>query len=59
MVANRIDWFGSLFRGTTAIELMCRPNVGPKSVSGTYVGPSGSVVRKSVVFQMPPEAAPT
>ena len=27
---------------------------GPKLVRGTYVGPLGSVVRKSVVFQIPP-----
>src|SRR5436309_3291607 len=34
------------------------PNVGPKSVSGIHVGPADDVVRKFVVFQIPPDAAP-
>ena len=38
---------------------MLMPEVGPKSVSGIQVGPVGLVVRKSVVFQMPPLAPAT
>src|SRR4051812_45727880 len=34
------------------------PDVGPKSVTGSQVGPAGSRVRKFVVFQTPPTAAP-
>ena len=56
--AMMIDWLGLLFRGKMAIEPMLTALVGPKSVSGIQVGPSGLVVRKSVVFQMPPLAAP-
>ena len=39
--------------------LTLMPEVGPKSVSGMYVGPLGLVVRKLVVFQMPPLAPVT
>ena len=45
-------------RGNSAMLLMCRLRVGPKSVSGIQVGPMDSCVRKLVVFQMPPLAAP-
>ena len=39
--------------------LMLMPEAGPKFVSGIYVGPLGLVVRKSVVFQIPPLAPAT
>src|SRR5438128_10518389 len=54
-----IDCFGSLFRPKTATLPILMAKVGPKSVRGIHVGPFGSVVRKLVVFQMPPEAPPT
>src|SRR4051794_14005861 len=50
---------GSLLTGKTARLPMLIPAVGPKSVSGTQVGPLGEVVRKFDVFQIPPEAPPT
>ena len=53
-----IDWFGSPLRGKMAMLPMFAANAGPKSVSGVQVGPCGLVVRKSVVFQTPPEAPP-
>src|SRR4051794_17280828 len=53
------DFVGSFFRGKTAMPPTLMALVGPKSVSGTYVGPFESVVRKLVVFQMPPLAPPT
>ena len=56
VAAMMIDWLGLLLRGKTAIPPMLTPEVGPKSVSGIQVGPAGLVVRKSVVFQMPPLA---
>src|SRR4051812_1903394 len=51
-----IDWLGSLLRPKTAMLPVLRLLVGPKSVSGMYVGPWGSLVRKLDVFQTPPEA---
>ena len=59
VAATTIDWLGSLLRPKTAMPPMFRPLVGPKSVSGMYVGPCGEVVRKLFVFQMPPLAPPT
>ena len=56
VAAMMIDSFGLLLRGKTAIPPMLTPEVGPKLVSGIQVGPLGLVVRKSVVFQMPPLA---
>ncbi len=35
---------------------MLTASVGPKSVRDIQVGPPGLVVKKSVVFQMPPVA---
>src|SRR4051812_14169926 len=57
-MAKTIDWPGSLLRGKMAIVPMLIELVGPKLVSGIQVGPLGLVVRKLVVFQMPPCAAP-
>src|SRR5438552_15776649 len=57
--AKTMDWLVLLFRPKTARPPMLMPNVGPKSVSGTYVGPCGLVVRKFVVFQTPPLAPAT
>src|SRR5262245_8693313 len=57
--AKTIDCFESLLRAMTAMLPMFSENVGPKSVTGMYVGPFGSVVRKLVVFQMPPLAPAT
>src|SRR4051812_40740468 len=37
VAAKTTDWFGSLFRGKTAIEPMLMAKLGPKSVSGTQV----------------------
>ena len=48
--------FAGLARGKTAMEATFRAVVGPKSVSGTQLGPSGSVVRKLLVRQTPPRA---
>jgi hypothetical protein len=59
VAAKTIDWPGSLLRPKTAMPPMLIPEVGPKSVSGMYVGPPAAVVRKFVVYQMPPEAPPT
>src|SRR5271166_3360439 len=56
VAAKMIDWLGLSFLGKTAIPPMLTPEVGPKSVSGIQVGPAALVVRKSVVFQMPPLA---
>src|SRR5262245_17526330 len=52
--ARIIDWFGSLLRATTVIAPMCSPWVGASGVKASQVGPVGSLVRKFVVFQMPP-----
>src|SRR5207245_3774777 len=54
--AKMMDWAELLFRPKTARPPILMPKVGPKSVRGTYVGPWGLVVRKSVVFQTPPLA---
>src|SRR5438045_1238087 len=59
VAANTIDWLGSLLRPKTARLPILMPKVGPKSVSGIYVGPVGAVVRKFVVFQTPPLAPAT
>jgi len=45
--------------GKMVMLLMLTAELGPKLVSGTQVGPLALVVRKSVVFQMPPLAPPT
>ena len=56
--AKRIDWFGSPFRGKTAIDPVFREFVGPKSVSGSQFGPWEVGVRKLVALKMPPDAPP-
>src|SRR5687767_10930068 len=59
VAAKMMVWRASLLRPTAATPPMLVPKLGPKSVSGMYVGPRGSVVRKLVVFQTPPEAPAT
>ena len=59
VATTMIESFGSPLRGKTAMLEMLIAALGPKLVSGTQVGPFGLVVRKSVVFQTPPEAPPT
>src|SRR5271165_2881443 len=59
VAAMRIDWLGLLLRPNTVILPMLRLEVAPKFVSGIYVGPLGLVVKKSVVFQIPPLAPAT
>src|SRR5260221_12763425 len=54
--ANTIVCSGSLFRGNRAMLEMFTALVLPKSVSGVYCGPAGSVVRKLGVFQTPAPA---
>ena len=54
-----IESLGLSFTGKIVMLAMLTAELGPKLVSGTHVGPSGLVVRKSVVFQMPPLAPPT
>ena len=56
VATKMIDWFGSLLRPNTAMLPVFRLLPGPRSVSGTHVGPFGSVVRKLVVFQTLPLA---
>ena len=56
VAAMMIESFGLLLRANTVIAPMLMPEVGPKLVSGIQVGPFALVVRKLVVFQMPPLA---
>src|SRR5437764_559395 len=59
LLGSRRTWVASLLRPKSARPPMLTLKLSPKSVSGRYVGPAASVVRKLVVFQTPPLAPAT